>query len=523
MTSRLQNTFSFLRDNAGKIAVWLACIAVFSLSYTQEILYAVNQNTKFLHGLSQAGLGFLRDDWIAQTADPLPIFTWIVKYTFLVLGEFFYYIYFALLLGVYLFSIFGIVSHIYGLNDSRLKSMSFFTFFVILHSALAASVVKLLIGVDALSNLYKGLADQYILGHYLQNCVFGVFLLLAIYYMLKDRIYRSAICIGLSCLVHPAYLFSAGVLTVSFAVVLFANRRELMKPLIYCLICLVLVSPILVKSSFILSSDNAAIQSKAMDIIVNIRIPHHSLPLVWFDLTAVLKIVLVLFALLLVWRTRLFYIMLISLALATVATFAQIILKSNTLAMIAPWRLSAILVPLATALILGKAVSWIFLKFQSAIESHSRLISVVLGCLLGASVIFGIHFQIQKLREFEAGESMGVMNFVKENKRRGEVYLVPPLDHQLDRFRLYTGAPIFVNWKTHPYESLEVVEWYKKYLYAQQIYEKGMLCDGETLAELSGKYRITHIISEAEKIDQDCSGMLKQVYHDNHYALLEIR
>ena len=47
-------------------------------NYTQTPLYASNQNTYFLHGLAGAGRGLLRADWLANTADPFPLFTLLV-------------------------------------------------------------------------------------------------------------------------------------------------------------------------------------------------------------------------------------------------------------------------------------------------------------------------------------------------------------------------------------------------------------------------------------------------------------
>ena len=48
----------------------LVLILVFALSYQQWPLYSSNQNTYFLHGLADGGVGFLELDWLAQTADP---------------------------------------------------------------------------------------------------------------------------------------------------------------------------------------------------------------------------------------------------------------------------------------------------------------------------------------------------------------------------------------------------------------------------------------------------------------------
>ena len=52
----------------------LATIA-FGATYAVLPLYSSNQNHHFLIGIARAGEGFLRDDWLAHTADPFPVST----------------------------------------------------------------------------------------------------------------------------------------------------------------------------------------------------------------------------------------------------------------------------------------------------------------------------------------------------------------------------------------------------------------------------------------------------------------
>ena len=52
---------------------FLLVACVFSLAYGQAPLYYSNQNQYFLHGLAQAGVGHLHEDWLANTVDPTPV------------------------------------------------------------------------------------------------------------------------------------------------------------------------------------------------------------------------------------------------------------------------------------------------------------------------------------------------------------------------------------------------------------------------------------------------------------------
>jgi hypothetical protein len=63
------------------IALFLLGAALFSAAYCQAPLYYSNQNQYFLHGLADAGVGLLNEDWLATTADPTPLFSALVSAT----------------------------------------------------------------------------------------------------------------------------------------------------------------------------------------------------------------------------------------------------------------------------------------------------------------------------------------------------------------------------------------------------------------------------------------------------------
>ena len=81
----------------------------FAVALSQESLYFANQNTKYLHGAAAAGYGWLANDWMAHTIDPLPVFSVLVKWLFeLGVPELSYAI-FALLAVVWAWSLTSIV------------------------------------------------------------------------------------------------------------------------------------------------------------------------------------------------------------------------------------------------------------------------------------------------------------------------------------------------------------------------------------------------------------------------------
>src|SRR5438045_9149401 len=56
---------------AGRFWPWSIPWAVlFAVAHTQSPLYYSNQNQYLLHGLANAGVGYLNEDWLANTRDP---------------------------------------------------------------------------------------------------------------------------------------------------------------------------------------------------------------------------------------------------------------------------------------------------------------------------------------------------------------------------------------------------------------------------------------------------------------------
>src|SRR5690606_30750604 len=65
-----------------RTAYFLLLTLVFSTAYTQSPLFTSNQNQYFLHGLAHAGYGYLHEDWLANTLDPTPVFSYLVEITY---------------------------------------------------------------------------------------------------------------------------------------------------------------------------------------------------------------------------------------------------------------------------------------------------------------------------------------------------------------------------------------------------------------------------------------------------------
>ena len=109
---------------------------VFTLAYAQSPLFTSNQNQYFIHGLADAGYGYLDQDWLAQTLDPTPVFSGLVGLSYRLFHWMpVFYIQFALLAGIYILSLNSILSQTLQLEKSRLKRWFYLLALVLLHSA----------------------------------------------------------------------------------------------------------------------------------------------------------------------------------------------------------------------------------------------------------------------------------------------------------------------------------------------------------------------------------------------------
>jgi Domain of unknown function (DUF6798) len=514
-----QTKFTPALKIAAAVGVWFLVTIIFAVAYTQSPLYEGNQNTKFLHGLAEAGQGYLSEDWLANTVDPLPVFTFIVYVTALV-NENLFYLYYALILGIYVFSVMGILSTLYKDRWTLTKQVAFFTFFLIIHAGWSILRIEKLYNYN-IEYLQYGVAGQYLLGIEFQNSVFGVFLLLSIYAFLKKKYYLAAFLIGATCLVHSAYLFSGALITIAYLLLIFWDNlqvthalnppdtkkilRAARQPFFLGLFTALLVLPVLWHNQVYLSSKSPETSAAALDIIVHQRIPHHAVPSVFWNSTANLQVALIVIGLLLAYRSRRLFFILLSLFIGgALVSLVQLLTDNDSLAMMAPWRVSVLLVPISVALILAFIVSWLIDLLHLNNAKFLMLFLPLALYVVFINVGGGINLQDMYGSGRRERRLVQMMDIIKENKKPGDVYLIPPTDNYFDDFRVYTGAPIFVNWKSHPYKDTDVLEWYKRNQLADQFYKSAGVEKCNLLRQLVDEYHITHVVFKSKEIPLAC-------------------
>jgi hypothetical protein len=573
-------------------ALFVAVAALFSAAYCQAPLYYSNQNQYFLHGLAHAGEGTLNEDRLANTKDPTPAFSWLVEKTARLLPRETFHVYYALLLGVYAASLTALFFWLAGPDAAR-RWPVFLALLFLTHCALLRWLSHRLFAFDYPWFLQAGLAGQYVLGPMLQPSSFGVLLVAAVALFACDRPLWAAAALGVGAAMHSTYLLPAALLTLGFQTVLLRERR-FRTALAVGAIALILVLPSVVYALYQFRPTDPETFRRSQEILVNFRIPHHARPDLWIDPVAALQIAWMVLAVFLIRKTRLFAALAVPFALAALLTLVQVLTRNDTLALLFPWRLSAVLMPVATAVILSRLVMLPRGKIaplpqpvseQSApsgatavpavnaitqpgqVPSQTRLTqpwhsqhgadssrswiegwpawivsAVVIVALAKAGVLVSV---TRSAFRGDDGE-LGVLAYVRQHRAPGETYFLPvevpnlaaktrgslssdfkPLAEKkhdpkiipigLQGFRLHAGAPIYVDFKSIPYQDVEVIEWRERLQIADAICSR--LREGhvrEAVEELR-KLNVTHLVWSASQKLLDAG--LKVVYEDATYRV----
>lgn len=514
--------FKFLSEPKGSQR-WMyigVTTLIFAIAFTQDPIYVSNQTTKFLQGLAQAGLGNLQEDWLANTIDPLPVFTFLVRWSYTLFGKFIFYVYPLAIFGIYVYSLTSIAAKLFRINDSVSKFLVFFTLFIAAHGIRGE-----LFGVK-LAFLYEGLAEQYIIDHYFHPAVFGVLMPLSMYLFWTRKPIWAIVLLAIAATIHPAYLPSAAILTLSYMLVSWQRHHDWKPPLAIGALAFVGVLPVFLYMTLTFQPTTAELFQQSQDILVNVRIPHHSLPQRWlYSGGAVLQVAMMAGAIYLARRTELFWMLLLPFLSAVGLTLVQIGLSSDSLAFTAPWRVSAFLMPVSLVILLAALVTWIFQHWPEATTRHQRAIALG-ACVVITGILIGNVFdQVEKFQASDPGRAM--MDHVRNTHQPGETYLIPDgIEAYLDleylwKFRLYTGAPILANVKSHPYKDVEVIEWFNRIQLVEQFYygSQGRRCN--VLNEICNQYNVTHVVFPVRRRNLECPGLIT-AYEDENYRVYSI-
>lgn len=491
----MKNPFFHLEK---KFCVVLIMSALFALAYMQMPLYSSNQNAYFLHGLAKGGFGFLNLDWLAGSTDHIPMFSFIVRVTYDWGLSNLIYLFHGILVMIYFLSLLGILDRLFNLRDKKISLLFCFVILTFIHCVpihyLIANKFSVFKSLPREMLLFtEGLAGQYILGPYFQPSAFGIFLILSIFLFLQKKEIAATVAAVIASSLHPSYLLQMALLIAIYTIIIIKDKRY-KKAFLIAGLGLILILPTLVYMYLHFKPANPETFREAQSILIDYRLAHHIKPYYWFHIKALFQIFLIILGIRISRRNNKLFQVLIFLAVSSLLlTLIQLLTKNKTLALMFPWRISVILVPVSVTLLIGWIVERfsIWSKMVKLKESCTFPVCIVILALILYMSGLGFSTTISKIRSNRASP---VSRYVKETMHGDDVYLVPV---NWEWFRLQSGAPIFVDAKSHPYKDIDVIEWRKRMTLARAFYQSKETKEADkNLTRILYRYKITHIIVE---------------------------
>jgi hypothetical protein len=531
---------------------FLLCVVAGTLTCGQAPLYYSNQHQYLLHGLAQAGSGQLARDWLANTVDPTPLFTVLIKWTVQWTDARLIHVYYALLIGLYFASLIELgVAAVGRVGDWNCRWV-LLALLLLVHSAAIRWASYRVFGQDYSWYLQAGVAGQYVLGAMFQPSVFGVLLIAALWQFTRQRHLLAVLALAIASAFHSTYLLHAGLLALGMGISLWRSGagRDGVRTVVAAVF---LLAPTAAAMLWRFQPTSKELLAQAQHILVHVRIPHHCLPALWCDGIAIVQLALMGVSLPLLHRQRLFVVVMLSAAGALALTLMQLATGSDALALLFPWRISAVLVPMAMSVLIAQILRVLPREIASLSQASFERSRLHLTRWVSIGLVFAFSLSGSALMLLRQGyqqspEEESLLAFVRENALPGDVYLLPvqmpnlkattrgslssdfkpaaakqrdarliPID--LQRFRLSTGAPIYVDFKSIPYKDTEVLEWQRR-MWQVERWNRQLSAGRLDLDELR-REGITHIVQRAG--EQSHPAELVSVYEDSVYRVLQLR
>ena len=516
----------------------------FAVAHTQSPLYYSNQNQYLLHGLADGGLGHLSHDWLARTTDPTPVFSALVSAGYRHLGEWSFQAAYFLLLVLYFLSARWLVAALPGVPDTRAFRLLWAAGFVAAHAAVLRVASVAAVGVDYPWYFQAGVAAQYLLGPGVQPSAFGVFLVTALAAFANRRPVLACGLAALPCALHGTYLLPSGFVVFGFLVAMF-RQEEHAGPRAFAgmLVASAVAVPVAAWTLFTFGPENTTTFEQAQRILAEVRIPHHCVVTRWFDLVAGLQVAWIAVGVALLWRSRLFLPVLLAALLGLGATLVQYDSGNPTFSLAFPWRISVLLVPVATAVVAARL---------AALVPASRAAEAAGAALVLALAAGGVWVTLagKGYRTNDAEDA--TYAYLRANATAGDVYLLPvklppvgtgrgavsntfqppprakegtnqiPVDWQ--RFRLHGGARVYVDFKSVPYADVQVLEWLRRMkkceAWYQAWHEGGRNAD-DVLEDLR-REGVTHVVGTRDR--PIAADYLEEVdFRDPNYVIYRVK
>jgi hypothetical protein len=481
-----------------------------------------NQNHHALHASVLSGFSpTLSEDWFYKTTDPFPLAT-LITALFLKLGPGgMYFLYFVVIECFVLAWILFLAS-----RGSRTNLPSSY-----LESGL---IVLTALVLGRLTGLSSGVAYQTILSSMWQPSEAGVLLVLFALLFASGYVLSSAACAALAVALHPSIAFGAVILVASACVRLVAERQwKEVFTLTGAFTLLILPAVLSTIIQFMPTSKELA--AEASHILAREKIPFHAIVTEWITKADITRVCMIIMAgsLLLNINQRLAYVMFISLIICCALTLTIAIIDDDRVSLLFPWRVSSVLAPIALVTIIYTLYTSLPLPWRRAICSYRLTKLALVTIVLSASGIqftkwyynypafrpsYWIKATFTGIVESKEVQDrllrLEVINWATRRDSPKGVYLIP-LD--FEQFRIKSGRPIFVDWKTHPFKDVEVIEWKRRIDVAKRSFDYLSKCKQIE----SNEFDVVIIDNSSVKIDPSCE-TVRQIPINSRFGFIRL-
>jgi hypothetical protein len=144
-----------------------------------------------------------------------------------------------------------------------------------------------------------------------------------------------------------------------------------------------------------------------------------------------------------------------------------------------------------------------------------RIVNLLSTLVVFITVLIGaIRFKLDLDRRAIA-EERAIEHYVYAQHSPADVFLTPI---QMQDFRLESGAPVWIEFKSIPYRDTDVQEWRSRIRLTNRFYANP---DCTNLQALLDKATVTHVVMPVEIASPACPKLTK-VYQDPVYALYRL-
>lgn len=421
--------------------------------------YTSNQNQYLAH--VEGDHPSLATDWLAGTTDPYPFFTLVAGAADALGGTSALRALAFLATWAAVWAVYVLARH---LDPSGSRAVPLAAMAIVGATLVVLPPGVFLVSGTALS-MFSGFGDQYVVSKptYLQPSVAGSLVLLAFALWVRHvhdpapartrALAVPAVLTVLACMLHPTYMVVVLMaLGAAFLADLLTGQGR-SRLLAYSLLGAAVVAGALSANPGLLDlADSAVGSTEAVDRFAFERIPQHTLLTQW-PLEDVWRLALVVYSLSLLPRLRsgrwLARWSAVALTASLVLAIVVELSRWTTMALLFPWRVSVIVVPLAATALATSVGLWLTRSFPGPHwERRVALVAVALAAV-------GLAATTSRSSPVVADESVVAVRKADP----GGVGLIP-----LERanVRLNAGVPVYVDWKAPPYVGRELVEWWDR-------------------------------------------------------------